>query len=115
MANGLKGILIILVYLILGNCLSYVIDNFIPGSVFGMILLFISLQIGFVKEESIESIATFLTTNMTLFFLPPAIGLMASYKILGDNILTIVLSVVVSTILVIAVVGKIQDKIGKDE
>lgn len=115
MANGLKGIFIILAYLIIGELASLAINNFIPGNVIGMVLLFVSLQIGLVKEESIEAVSTFLTKNMTILFLPPAIGLMATYKILGDNIITIILSIVVSTMLVLAIVGKLQDKIGKDE
>ncbi len=115
MSNGLKGIFIILFYLVIGEAISYLINEFIPGNVIGMILLFISLQIGFVKEESIEVISSFITENMTILYLPPSIGLMASYKLLGDHIVTIILAIIVSTLLVITVVGKLQDKIGKDE
>ncbi len=115
MKEGLKGIFIILLFLCIGECLSYLINNFIPGNVIGMVLLFVSLQTGFVKEQSIEKIASFLTNNMMILYLPPSIGLIASYKILGDNIITILLSIIVSTLLVITVVGLLQDKIGKDE
>lgn len=115
MSNGLKGIFIILFYLVIGEAISFLINEFIPGNVIGMILLFISLQIGFVKEESIEVISSFITENMTILYLPPSIGLMASYKLLGDHIITILLAIIVSTLLVITVVGKLQDKIGKDE
>lgn len=38
--------------------------DFIPGSVFGMILLFISLIVGLVKSESVRPVAEFLTKNM---------------------------------------------------
>lgn len=115
MKDGLKGILIILAYLTVGNGISILIGHFLPGNVIGMILLFISLQTGLVKEQSVEAVSTFLTKNMTILFLPPSIGLIASYKILGDNIITIILAIVVSTMLMLAVVGKLQDKIGKND
>ena len=115
MANGLKGIFVILVYLLVGEGISLLINNFIPGNVIGMILLFFSLQFGLVKEETVASVSTFLTKNMTILFLPPAIGLMATYKLLGNNIITITLAILVSTLLVLAVVGKVQDKIGKKD
>ena len=67
------------------------------------------------RPESVEKVSEFLTKNMTIMFLPPSIGLIASYKILGNNIVTIVLAIVVSTMLVLAVVGKLMDKLDKTD
>ncbi len=111
----MKGILIILFYLIVGEGISMLINHFVPGNVIGMVLLFASLQAKIVKPESVETVANFLTKNMTIMFLPPSIGLMASYKILGNNIVTITLAIVVSTMLVLAVVGKTMDKLDKTD
>jgi len=111
----MRGIIIILLYLVMGEGISMLINHFIPGNVIGMVLLFASLQAKIVKPESVETIAEFLTKNMTIMFLPPSIGLIASYKILGNNIVTIVLAIVVSTMLVLAVVGKAMDKMDKSD
>ena len=91
------------------------INHFVPGNVIGMVLLFASLQAKIVKPESVEKVSEFLTKNMTIMFLPPSIGLIASYKILGNNIVTIVLAIVVSTMMVLAVVGKMMDKLDKTD
>ncbi|MBR5958231.1 MAG: CidA/LrgA family protein [Salinivirgaceae bacterium] len=111
----MKGILILLSYLIVGEGISMLINHFVPGNVIGMVLLFASLQAKIVKPESVEKVSEFLTKNMTIMFLPPSIGLIASYKILGNNIVTIVLAIVVSTMLVLAVVGKMMDKLDKTD
>ncbi|MBO4601909.1 MAG: CidA/LrgA family protein [Salinivirgaceae bacterium] len=111
----MKGILILLSYLIVGEGISMLINHFVPGNVIGMVLLFASLQAKIVKPESVEKVSEFLTKNMTIMFLPPSIGLIASYKILGNNIVTIVLAIVVSTMLVLAVVGKLMDKLDKTD
>lgn len=111
----MKGILILLSYLIVGEGISMLINHFVPGNVIGMVLLFASLQAKIVKPESVEKVSEFLTNNMTIMFLPPSIGLIASYKILGNNIVTIVLAIVVSTMLVLAVVGKMMDKLDKTD
>ena len=111
----MKGILILLSYLIVGEGISMLINHFVPGNVIGMVLLFASLQAKIVKPESVEKVSEFLTKNMTIMFLPPSIGLIASYKMLGNNIVTIVLAIVVSTMLVLAVVGKLMDKLDKTD
>lgn len=111
----MKGILILLSYLIVGEGISMLINHFVPGNVIGMVLLFASLQAKIVKPESVEKVSEFLTKNMTIMFLPPSIGLIASYKILGNNIVTIVLAIVISTMLVLAVVGKMMDKLDKTD
>ena len=111
----MKGILILLSYLIVGEGISMLINHFVPGNVIGMVLIFASLQAKIVKPESVEKVSEFLTKNMTIMFLPPSIGLIASYKILGNNIVTIVLAIVVSTMLVLAVVGKLMDKLDKTD
>lgn len=111
----MKGIIIILLYLLVGEGIASLIHNFVPGNVIGMVLLFISLQVGLIKEEWVSSIAEFLTKNMTIMFVPPAVGLISAYEILGNHIITIILAIIVSTMLVLAIIGKMQDLIGKKD
>lgn len=115
MAKGLKGIFIILAFLITGETISWLIGNFVPGNVIGMVLLFVSLQIKLVGESSIDVVAEFLTRNMAIMFLPAGVGLMVAYKMLGEHWISITLATVVSTLLVLATIGIIQDKMGKRE
>lgn len=81
-----KGICIILGFLTLGEVCSILINHFIPGSVLGMILLFLALTLKIVKPESIRSVAEFLTKNMAIFFLPAFMGIMDQWGLISLNL-----------------------------
>lgn len=115
MAQSLKGILIILAFLAGGELISWAINHFVPGNVIGMVLLFVALQTGIVKGNSVGKVADLLTSNMAIMFLPAGVGLMVAYKIVTANLVAIVFGTVISTLLVLAFVGKMQDRWGKKQ
>lgn len=104
----------ILFFYFTGEFISYFIDGFIPGSVIGMVLLFLALAFKVVKPNKVKKLSTLLTENMGLFFLPAGVGLMNSLGIISQYWVVIVTTSVVSTILVIASVALIQQKLGKE-
>ena len=105
-------LLVILVFYLIGEGVSLLIGHIVPGSVIGMLLLFLALSAGVVGPGSVDSVAKALTSNMVLLFIPPAVGVMSSLDIISRNIFGIVLASTLSTMLVIATVGLIQQKIG---
>lgn len=104
----------ILFFYFTGEFISYFIDGFIPDSVIGMVLLFLALAFKVVKPNKVKKLSTLLTENMGLFFLPAGVGLMNSLGIISQYWVVIVTASVVSTILVIASVALIQQKLGKE-
>lgn len=104
----IKGSVIIMLFFILGNLISYAIGGVVPGSVCGMILLFLSLLFKFIKPDDVKGVSKLLTQNMALFFVPAGVGLMSAYGIISDNLLAIILIPFLSTALVIIAVGKSQ-------
>ena len=104
----------ILFFYFTGEFISYFIDGFIPGSVIGMVLLFLALAFKVVKPNKVKKLSTLLTENMGLFFLPAGVGLMNSLGINSQYWVVIVTASVVSTILVIASVALVQQKLGKE-
>ncbi|MFI3292087.1 MAG: CidA/LrgA family protein [Rikenellaceae bacterium] len=113
MSRELKGIAIILAVYLLGEVLSRLIGGFMPGSILGMITLFVLLQLGVVKEEDIKGVCNFMLNNMMLLFVPVTVGIMISYTLIIDNLATIILSLILSTIIVIISVGKLQKTLGR--
>lgn len=103
----------ILFFYFTGEFISYFIDGFIPGSVIGMVLLFLALAFKKVKPEKVRRISTILSRNMSLFFVPAGVGIMSSIGILSRYWAVILTASVVSTILVIASVGLVQQKMEK--
>ena len=97
----LTGFFIILFHLAVGNLLSGLTGDFVPGSVIGMVLMFISLTTGLVKDHQIRKVATFLTDNMTVLFLPAFMGIMELWGLLRMNLVAWIATVVLSTVLVL--------------
>jgi holin-like protein len=109
----IKGSFFILLFYFLGQMLSLLIHGFIPGSVLGMILLFLSLFFKILKPEYVKQTATVITKNMAVFFVPAAVGLMAYADLLSNSILAISVAIACSTILTIIVVALVQEKLEK--
>ena len=105
------GFFIILAHLVAGNLISTLIGGFIPGSVIGMVLMFISLLTGIVKDHQVRTVASFLTDNMTMFFIPAFIGIMDLWGIIKMNMVAWVVVVVASTVMVLLSAAFTQDGI----
>ena len=71
----------------------------------GMILLFLLLQFKVIKEEKIKDVADFLLNNMAIFFVPAGVSLINSLGLIGDNILVLVLTSTIATIIVMLATG----------
>lgn len=98
---------------VLSEVLSRCIGGFMPASVVGMLLLFGGLQTKVIKEEDVKGVCNFILSNMMLFFVPVTVGIMVTWAVVADNWLNVILTMVLSTIVVMVVVGLIQQKIGE--
>lgn len=107
------GFTIILLFLVAGDVLSCLSGHFMPGSVIGMILMFVALCLGLVKADWIRQSAEFLTKNMTIFFIPSAIGIMEEWGIIKANILPWSVIIVVGWLLVLFSAGWTEQLIAK--
>ena len=105
------GIFLILLFYLLGCFVAALIGNFVPGSVIGMILLFCALSLKWVRPGHVKKVSMFLLDNMMLFFIPVGVGLIPSYTLLSRYMLAIIVASLVSTVLVIAVVGLVEQKL----
>lgn len=102
----MTGLFLILLFWLVGNALSLLTGGYISGNIIGLILLFASLCLHWVKAETIRPAARFLLGAMALFFVPYGVGLMDSYRVILENLWAILVSGIVSTILVLFVTGK---------
>ncbi|WP_455538119.1 CidA/LrgA family protein [Terrisporobacter sp.] len=101
-----------------GELISSLISNVItmPGTIIGMILLFILLKLNIMKEETIQDVADFLLGNMAIFFVPAGVSLINSLGLIQDNMMVLLLSGTIATIVIMIVTGKIVEiMINKDD
>lgn len=90
-----------------GEYISSMISGFvlIPGSIVGMILLFLMLQFKIISIESIDSISGLFLDNMALFFVPAGVSLIKSMDLIKQNIILLVLAIFVTTVIVMWCTG----------
>lgn len=103
-----RGLFVIFGLLGIGSLISIAINGLIPGSVVGMLLMFVGLQTRIIKPEWIAATANLLTGNMALFFVPAGVGIMVAFDVLVKSWHEILIISLVSTICVIAAVGLTQ-------
>lgn len=85
--------------------MSIILPFSVPGSVAGMILLFIALHTGLLKIEKVEEVGDWLVNNMAIFFVPAGIGLMTNFDIIGETWWQLLIIIVISATLMMWFVG----------
>ena len=107
----LNQLAIILGLWALGEYISSFIQSVvvIPGSIIGMILLFILLKAKVLKLESINEVSNFFLDNMAIFFIPAGVSLIKSLDLISDNVFVLLITIFISTIIVMYVTGKLVD------
>lgn len=106
----LQVAIIYLVY-IAGNFLSTIISPIIniPGSLMGMMLLFIFLCTNIIKLPMIEETGNFLLKYMGFFFVPLTAGLIDTFELVQDNYIQLIIILFISCISVMYVSCKVTD------
>ncbi|MDD3123858.1 MAG: CidA/LrgA family protein, partial [Candidatus Izemoplasmatales bacterium] len=98
-----KQIFFILLFYVIGESISFGISSifpniFIPGTILGMLLLVLALLLKVVKNEYVEDVGIFLTSNMAFFFIPAAVSVIEYFDLLKVSIIRILSLVIISLV-----------------
>ena len=97
--------MIIIAFSFLGELLHYILPLPIPASIYGIVLLFVSLELKWVKVKDIRETSSFLIAVMPVMFIPAAVGLIDSWKSIGNSWLEYIIVTVLTTFIVMGVSG----------
>lgn len=97
--------LIIVAFAFVGEVLHYFIPIPVPASIYGIILLFIALEMKWVKVKDIREVSVFLIAVMPVMFIPSAVGLIDSWTSIKSSILQYMAVILLSTVVVMGVSG----------
>lgn len=100
---------IILAVTCVGEIMKYFIPLPIPGSIYGLILMFVLLLTKVIKVEHVKETGEFLIEIMPLMFIPAGVGLVNSWSQLQPFLVPLLVITVVSTFVVMIVTGKVTD------
>ncbi|VHW52837.1 transporter, LrgA family [Clostridioides difficile] len=108
-------LVIILSIWVIGEYISSFIQGIIliPGSIVGMLLLFLLLQFKVLDLSSIENVSGFFLDNMAIFFIPAGVSLIKSLDLIRENVLVLLLVICLSTLIVMYTTGIIVEKMIK--
>lgn len=98
-------LLIILCFSFAGEVLHSFLPLPLPASIYGIILLYIALELKVVKVRQIREVSTTLIMAMPVMFVPPAVGLLKTWESIRETWAQYLLITVVSTFVVIAAAG----------
>jgi len=107
----LNQFLIILGFTLWGEALHRVVPLPIPASVYGIVLLFLSLCVRLVKVEEVKEVGGFLTSILPVLFVAPIVGILEDWALIRDALLPMVLLVLASTVLTFGISGRIAQKV----
>ena len=103
----IKQILIIFGVTFLGELLHDWIPLPVPASIYGLVLMFLCLQLRVFRLEDVRDTALFLIEIMPLMFIPAATGLMTSWGIIRAKLFAYLAIAVITTVLVMVVSGRV--------
>ncbi len=111
----LKQFSIIISISFIGEVISWLIPLPIPASIYGMAILYLLLSAKILKEEMIAETADFLISIMSVMFVPASVAIIERFDALHVMLVPFLLAVTLNTVIVMATVGKIADKLHKKE
>ena len=98
-------LMIIFMISLVGEGISSVFHLSVPGSIIGLVLLFLALQFKLLRLRHISMVGNFLLANMTILFLPPAVGIMDKLQVIAPYLLPIILIVLGAIVLNVCVIA----------
>lgn len=99
----LESLALLLLCQLAGEFIVLALELPVPGPVIGMVILFIGLLLYGKIPEKLSDTANGLLEQLSLLFVPAGVGVMSHLTLLGNKWLPLSASLIVSTLLTIAV------------
>ena len=111
----LESLAVLLFCQLIGELIVQALALPVPGPVVGMGILFFGLLLRGSIPEELAQTANGLLGQLSLLFVPAGVGVMTHLTLLGEQWLPLSISLVVSTLLTIAVTGLMMQRLtGKE-
>jgi putative effector of murein hydrolase LrgA (UPF0299 family) len=112
----LESLAVLLLCQLIGELIVVALQIPVPGPVVGMAILFLGLMLRGNIPEELAQTANGILGQLSLLFVPAGVGVMTHLSLLGKQWLPLSVSLVVSTVLTIAVTGLMMQRLaGKED
>lgn len=101
----LRSFILIYICLYAGIAIASLLPITIPGSIIGMLILFVLLSLQIMPPKWVKPSSHLLIRYMALLFVPIGVGVMQYYDVLKAQFGPIVVSCFISTVVVLVIVS----------
>lgn len=102
---------VLYLFYVVGTWIQALLGLVIPGSVIGLVLLFLCLFFNIIPEKWIASGASFMVKHLIIFFIPATAGIINYYELFMGKGIIIVIITVISSLFVLVTSGFVSEKI----
>lgn len=106
--NFLSGITILLIYQLVGEVSSRLLQLPVPGPVIGMMLLFATLMLRGGLEPTLDVASNALLSHLSLLFVPAGVGVTVHFGRIGGEWLPIAVALLLGTVITLAATALIM-------
>jgi putative effector of murein hydrolase LrgA (UPF0299 family) len=104
----INAITLLLIYQLAGEVSVRLLGLPVPGPVVGMVMLFITLMMRSQVAKAVEPASNALLGHLSLLFVPAGVGLIVHFNRLGNEWLSISVTLLLSTIITMAVTALVM-------
>ena len=98
-----KQFAIILSVCLLSRFICLLLPFKFPASVMGMLIMFLLLFFKVIELKNIKHVSEFLLSNMSFFFIPAGVGILAHYEKIADKVVLLMFICAVTTLITFVV------------
>ena len=108
-----RDFMVIVACLLAGKSVAAILPFAFPGSIIGMLLLFVLLSLQLIRFSWVEQGGGLLLRHMGVLFVPVAVGLVAWLEPLRQSFGLIMLCVVLGIVLILGAVGHLYQRMNR--
>jgi len=105
----LKGIITLLIFQFIGECISRFFSLVVPGAVIGMVLLLLFLILRKGSFKSLDTAVFLHLRYLPMLLIPAAMGIITEFETISKEIYPILISLIFGTIIALAFSAKLMD------
>ena len=105
----LKGIIVLLLFQFIGECIAKFFVLLVPGPVIGMVFLLVFLLIKKGSFTSLDNAVALHLRYLPLLFIPAAMGIITQLDIISKEFWAIVIALFIGTLIALVFAAKFMD------
>lgn len=99
----------------IAEVISMLIPLPIPAGIYGLVIMFICLCTRIIKLDQVENVADWLLQIMPVMFVPTTVNLITKWDIIKANLVGLIITCTVSTIITMGVTGLVAQLLLKKQ